>query len=799
MAGPAARIPVTGRIARRLEVRGTVQGVGFRPFVYRLAAQLGLDGTVRNHGGRVEIQVAGEPDAIEAFTRRLVTEAPPSARVETIEVGRLADRNAVGPGFAVLASHQQPGGERRFPPDLATCRACLAELFDPADRRYRYPFINCTDCGPRATIIAALPYDRARTTMADFRLCDACRREYQDPGDRRFHAEPVACPACGPQLAWRPGTGPVTVTGDDALRAAVRLLLDGGIVAVKGLGGYHLACDATSQAAVERLRARKHRPAKPLAVMVDGLATARALADVSGDEIDLLAGPAAPIVLLDRQARPAAGPPAPVPLAPAVLAGERRVGLLLPYTPLHHLLLTDLAKPIVLTSGNRADEPIAVGDDEALRRLGAVADGFLVYDRRILARYEDSVTRVVGGRQALVRRGRGYAPEPLRLPVAAAAPLLGVGAQLKHTFTLAGGARAHLAGHTGDLEDLETLQAFERDLERLGALLELEPEWVAHDLHPGYLSTRHAVDRFPPARRIPVQHHHAHVAACAAEHGIAGPVLGVALDGLGLGDDGTLWGGEVLLADLGGYRRLGRFGRAPLPGGEAAVRQPWRMALGYLLAAEGDPGEPAGLAVDPALLEAFMARQDPATIRVLRQQVARGLNSPVASSAGRLFDAAASLLDLRDVNRYEADAAIALEQAAAPGEDQALPWRLRRREGLLVYDPRPTLAALLEQAAGGIPAGRVAGRFQNAVAAAVAAMVTEAHRATGVGVVCCSGGVFCNDRLTVELPRLLEAQGLEVHSSERVPAGDGGISFGQAAVAAAQIAAATRGRTRRYG
>ncbi|MBP1705217.1 MAG: hypF, partial [Chloroflexi bacterium] len=564
-----------------LDVVGVVQGVGFRPFVWRLATELGLGGRVRNTAGRVEVEVVGSAAALDAFVRRLRTDAPPRARVERVAARQLppaladalaAELTAIGPRFVIDESVAGPSAERLFPPDIATCDDCLAELADPADRRYRYPFINCTNCGPRATIIDELPYDRAETTMRAFPLCPACAAEYRDPADRRFHAEPVACPDCGPRLAYRPTGGAApTATGEDALSAAVADLRAGRIVAVKGLGGYHLACAATDEAAVARLRDRKRRWAKPFAVMVADIAAARAIARVSAAEERLLAAPARPIVLLALRTGARRG--GPVSLAPGVTAGNRRVGVFLPYTPLHHLLLAAIGRPIVLTSGNLADEPLATDDGDALARLAGLADSFLVHDREIRARYDDSVTRVVAGRESVVRRGRGYAPEPLPLPAAAPEPILAVGAELKHTFTLASGARAHVAPHNGDLEDLPTHRAFTDGLAHLSRLLALEPAVVAHDLHPEYLSTKYAVAHFPAERRVGVQHHHAHVVSAAAEHGLVEPFLGVAYDGLGMGDDGTFWGGELLLADLRGYRRLARFGRAPMPGGELAIRR----------------------------------------------------------------------------------------------------------------------------------------------------------------------------------------------------------------------------------
>ncbi|GAB3899591.1 carbamoyltransferase HypF [Kibdelosporangium lantanae] len=656
---PAAR----GHEAQLVEVFGVVQGVGFRPFVHRLATELGLAGDVRNVAGHVVIRVAGAPDVLAGFRHRLAAEAPPLSTVTNVAVGPLPDAE-LGDGFAVLDSVSGGDTNRDLPPDLATCEACLAELFDPGDRRFRYPFLNCTDCGPRATIVAELPYDRVRTTMSRFPLCPDCRAEYGDPANRRFHAEPIACPACGPRLAWYAPDGERVDSGSSALTLAVRVIANGGLVAVKGIGGYQLVCDAGSEPAVSLLRTRKHRPRKPFAVMVPDLAAAREIAEVGPVEVELLASPAAPIVLSRTRG--------PGRLARSVAPDAADVGLFLPYTPLHHLLLADLARPLVVTSGNRTDEPIAITDTDVVARLGPMVTGILGHDRPILSRYDDSVTRVIAGRPAVVRRARGYAPSALPLPVATPRSVLGLGGQLKHTTTLAVGAHAVLGPHTGDLADAATLDAFTDVVERFSTWQGVRPEACAHDLHPGYLSTRYAT-RWPADRRIPVQHHHAHIAATAAEHELPGPFLGLAFDGLGYGTDGTLWGGELLLADYVGFRRLGRFGSAPLPGGELAVRRPVRTALGYLFAAE-DLGGPAP---EPELAVQFLGRLPAREVDLVRRMLAAGLNSPRATSAGRLFDAVAALLGIRDDNDFEGSAAMALETAAsAYPQAGALPWRL---------------------------------------------------------------------------------------------------------------------------
>ncbi|MVU78252.1 carbamoyltransferase HypF [Nocardia sp. ET3-3] len=749
-------------------VRGVVQGVGFRPFVYRLARELGLSGDVRNAGGSVVIRIAGSAGELTEFVARLRESAPVAARVEQVEVVPLDSRIALDPGFTVVASTAEDRGTPRVPTDLATCAACLRELFDPGDRRYRYPFLNCTDCGPRATVIDALPYDRERTTMRIFPMCPDCRREYRDPADRRFHAEPTTCPACGPRLAWSAEPENSGVTGDAALLAACATVVSGGIVAVKGIGGYQLICDAAAGETVARLRKTKPRPTKPLAVMAPDLEAARALGTIDEATATLLGSAAAPIVLIPRRVD--------APIADDVAPGVGSIGVFLPYSPLHHLLLAELRRPLVVTSGNRSGAPTVIDDPTPLR---PIVDGVLAHDRPIRARYDDSVVRVMAGRTLSVRRARGYAPAALPLPVSAAAPVLAVGAQLKHTLAVADSDSATLGPHIGDLADAETLTAFEASAADLCRLLAVQPEFVAHDRHPAYLSTRYA-QRWPAHRRIAVQHHHAHVAATAAEHGITGPFIGIALDGLGFGDDGTFWGGEVLLADYTGYRRFGRFATAPMPGGEAAIRRPARMALGYLFGAERFGVEPEP--PEPELLHRMGERE----VAVLRAMIARRVNCPRASSAGRLFDAVASLLGLCDDNGYEGEAAARLE-AAATGHParEPLRWALHRRAGLLVYDPVPTLRHLLEST-GDHAVGALAARFHRTIAEVVVALAAEAAADSGTDTVCLGGGVFQNALLTTLVLDGLAAADLNAFAGERIPMNDGGISYGQAVIAAAR-------------
>ena len=599
-----------------VRVTGVVQGVGFRPFVYGLATSLGLSGLVGNDVDGVFAEIEGEAGAVSKFLLLLEQQAPPLARIERVTTASM--RPAGSAGFAIVPS--QAGGQRHalVSADSATCDDCRRELADPADRRYRYPFINCTNCGPRFTIVRDVPYDRPLTTMSGFAMCVACAAEYHDPADRRFHAQPVCCPACGPQLRLVQADG--TELAGDPIAAAAGLLLAGRVLAVKGLGGYHLAVDAGNEAAAAALRARKHREDKPFAVMVPDLATAARLCQLDDTARELLISSARPIVLCPRR-------PAPAAIAAAVAPGSRQLGLMLPYTGLHHLLLAQAGRPLVATSGNVSDEPIAYRDADALARLAGIADAFLVHDRPIHVRTDDSVVRVSDGRPAVLRRARGYAPEPVPLHAAVPRPVLACGAELKSTFCLAAGGRAFISPHIGDLENAETLQAFTAGIEHYGRLFGISPLVVAHDLHPDYLSTKYAMELEAVTDELQlagVQHHHAHIASCLADNGVDGPVIGVAFDGTGYGTDGTIWGGEFLVADLAGFERAGALEAVPMPGGAAAIRQPWRMAAVYL-AATYPGGVPAGLAV--------RQRNEQAWDAVLAM-AARGVNAPFTSSAG---------------------------------------------------------------------------------------------------------------------------------------------------------------------
>jgi hydrogenase maturation protein HypF len=766
-AGVAGRV-IPERAALRLCVTGVVQGVGFRPFVHRLALRHGLAGWVRNASGEVQIEVEGSRAGLDRFLRSLRHEAPPLARIQRIDATSCPPAGSLG--FTILASAEQPDRRQPVPPDTAVCAACEAELFDPTNRRYRYPFITCTDCGPRFTVIEALPYDRQRTSMRAFTQCALCAEEYNSPSSRRYHSETNSCPACGPRLRFEPAASVPQADGPDALATAAALLSDGGILGLRGLGGFHLAADATSERAVARLRQRKHREAKPLAVMVRAMADAIRLASVGPEEQRLLASAERPVVLL--QAR------ADSPLSASVAPGLDTIGVLLPCTPLHHLLLDLVRRPLVMTSGNLSEEPIAIGNEEAQTRLASIADGFLLHDREIVTRYDDSVVRVAGAAPILLRRARGYAPLPVELPVATPRPLLAVGPHLKNTFTLAHGATAFVSQHIGDLETLETLEHFSGVLDRMRSLFRIEPEIAVRDLHPGYLSTRIAGE-LGLDRVIAVQHHHAHIAAVMAEHGLSAPVIGVAYDGTGYGADGNVWGAEILACDLEGFRRLAHLRYAPMPGGDAAARAPWRAALGFLAT------EPS---VAPAFRLAFegVGRQERA---VADGQLAARLNSPLASSMGRLFDAAAAVLGVRRVSHYEGQAAMELEALAGRRAAREFPCGLDKgTDGLWRLDPVPLLVALGERRQSGADPADLAADFHASIARATAELVRRASEASGLATVALGGGVFQNARLLTSVGGLLARMGLRVLTARRLGPNDGAVSYGQAAVAAARLA-----------
>ena len=750
-----------------------MQGVGFRPFVHRLASEHTLAGWVRNDRRGVLLEIEGEHDALQGFLRRLADEAPPLATIERLSAEPLT---AIGEnGFQILPSAGAGATATLVSPDVAPCRECLAELFDPRDRRYRYPFINCTHCGPRFTIVRGVPYDRARTTMAAFAMCSACRGEYEDPASRRFHAQPNACAVCGPTVRLIDAAG-ATVGCGDPVAAAAAALAGGRIVAVKGVGGYHLACRADDERAVAELRARKQRVEKPFALMARDVNALEGLVALSPAERELIAGRERPIVLARRL------PGARV--AAAVAPGSPDLGVMLPSTPLHHLLLSDAGAILVMSSGNLAEEPIAHRDDDALRRLGSIADLLLVHDRAIEVRADDSVLRALSGtppRALMLRRARGYAPGSIALPLTAT-PLLACGAELKSTFCLAEGSRAWVAPHIGDLRNWETLRSFRTLIEHFEALFDVVPGVVAHDLHPDYMSTAYALAR-DGVRLVGVQHHHAHLAAVLAEHGELGPALGVIYDGSGLGEDGTAWGGELLAGDLRRVRRVGHLLPVALPGGDAAVREPWRMACAWLLASFD------GEAACPPPIAARVGRERWEQVAAL---VRSGVASPTTTSMGRLFDAVAALCGIRMSVTEEGRAAVELEGAAACAEHAAYPLAVLDGE-IVRLDARETVRAIVEDVRKGVAPALISARFHNGVAEATARAVALLAEREGLATAVLGGGVFQNRLLLERCSSAITRHGLRVLSARRLPPNDGAISYGQAAVAAALLSRPARG------
>jgi len=757
-------VSASARLGRRIEVRGIVQGVGFRPWVYRLAREKGLAGRVSNDSRGVTIDAFGPGSALEAFIGSLQASAPPAARIHELAWTPIPPEPAAE--FVIVESREADERRVSIPPDLPTCDDCLSEIFDPQDRRYRYPFTNCTNCGPRFTIARGVPYDRPATTMAAFRMCVECQREYDDPADRRFHAQPNACPRCGPVLtAVAPGGEPLP--WEDPVGHAARALEAGLIVAVKGIGGFHLACDATSALAVERLRERKKRDEKPFAVMVRDLAAARRLARLGPEEERLLTSPERPIVLLPS--RGSSG------VAAEVAPRNPWIGLLLPYSPLHHLLLSDTDRPLVMTSGNLSGDPIVASNARALERLGAIADVFLVHDREIESSCDDSVARVIAGRPTVLRRSRGYVPRALPSPRPFPRPVLACGGHLKNTFCLAAGDSLYPGPHIGDLESLETVQAFEEAVERLERFVGIHPEIVAHDLHPEYASTLYAAAR-TETLRIGVQHHHAHVASVLAEHGLAGPVLGVAYDGTGYGTDGTAWGGEILLGRRESFQRLATWRPIPLAGGERAIREVWRIGLALLDDAfAGDPP-----------LEAFPLFDGLAAERIaaVRRMSATGLGSPQARGVGRYFDAFGALFLGRPLSRYEGQIALEWNAAADLAESAYLPFAVEREGEIWTLDLRPSLRAAVRAFVGGTSAAMISARFHNTVAQATAELLRRCVAEVGRLPVALTGGCFQNALLAERMHAVLSAERFSIFTHGEIPPGDGGLAVGQALVAA---------------
>jgi len=757
---------VTQRV--HIAIRGAVQGVGFRPFVYRLATEMGLPGWVLNSPQGVFIEVEGEKEQLDSFVLRLESEKPPRAYIQSLEFSFLDPVEYRH--FEIRESGTEGSRTALVLPDIATCEDCLREIFDPNNRRYRYPFTNCTNCGPRFTIIEALPYDRPNTSMKRFALCPACRREYEDPADRRFHAQPNACPVCGPKLEFWDEAGDTFASHDDALMQALEQIRAGKIVAVKGLGGFHLMVDARDHGAIARLRERKHREEKPFALMFPTLESICAECEVSAFEERLLTSAESPIVLLvhKQTGRPAAG------VADSVAPRNPYLGAMLPYTPLHHLLMRELGFPVVATSGNLSEEPICTDEHEALVRLRGIADGFLVHNRPIVRHVDDSIVRVLLGRELVVRRSRGYAPLPWKLR-SSGPEILAVGGHLKNTIAMTVENNVFISQHIGDLENAEATEAFRKVIGSFEAIYGVKPRHVAADMHPEYLSTKFAGDYGSTV--VPVQHHYAHVAACMAENELEGRVLGVAWDGTGYGLDGTIWGGEFLLADNVSFQRVGSLREFSLPGSERAIKEPRRTAVGLLYEIYGAK-LPDRMAAP--VWQAFGSGE----IALLMQMLGKGVNSPRTSSAGRLFDAVASITGLRQKMNFEGQAAMELEFSIEPNEE-AYPIELKDESaapnaGRIILDWEPLVRALLKDLGGGVGLGVMAARFHNGL---VQAVVSVAER-IGQERVVLSGGCFQNKYLTERAVRRLEARGFRPYWHQRVPPNDGGIALGQAAVAA---------------
>lgn len=777
----------------RISVSGIVQGVGFRPFVYSLAKRLGVFGWVRNTTAGVEIEIDGSPENLDAFLAALRLEAPPLAKIDEILVERRPPNGFVG--FEILHSESEATQFQPISPDVSICSDCLRELFDPQDRRYRYPFINCTNCGPRFTIIQEIPYDRPNTTMVDFKMCPACEAEYLNPLDRRFHAQPVACPVCGPQI-WLESGNTVLQRGDIAIQAARKWLIEGKILAIKGLGGFHLACDATNPQSVAELRRRKLRVDKPFALMMADIETVSAHCLLSPLERGLVEKHERPIVILRRR------PDSPVALQ--VAPDQNTLAVMLPYTPLHYLLFADPEAngpvfdlpPLVMTSGNLSEEPICTDNNQARERLSPLADAFLMHDRRIHTRCDDSVVRMFPvARSELekkqtsvlypIRRARGYAPDPVRLAFDTP-PLLAAGAELKNTFCLTRDRYAFLSHHIGDLENLETLESFEQGVAHFERLFRIHPRAVAYDLHPDYLATRYALERAEreglPA--LGVQHHHAHIAACMAENGLDGgePLIGVAFDGTGYGDDGAIWGGEFFLADYITCQRLAHLKYAPLPGGDRAVREPWRMALSWLMQANLDWAE------DLPPVRFALAQSTPALplLEALRAQLRSGLNSPPTSSMGRLFDAAAALAGVRQTVNYEAQAAIEMEARLEGREPAFYPFEVRED----VIDPAPMFEKLVQDLRAGVSIPAISTRFHSGIAKMVLEVCSRIRSQFNIKKVALSGGVWQNAFLLTVTAGLLQEGGFELFLHRQTPANDGGLALGQAVVAGFRLKSA---------
>jgi len=761
----------------KIFVEGIVQGVGFRPFVYRQATKENLKGCVANTSHGVEIEVEGEPEALDRFVHNLQSQAPVLARITNVRVTEIPPSGDAE--FLIRSSREDAVRSTLISPDMAVCNDCLNELFDPQNRRYRYPFINCTHCGPRYTIIQDIPYDRPRTTMSCFSMCPECEKEYRDPSNRRFHAQPNACPVCGPRVWLTDKTGEVLAC-DDPITEAARWLHEGKIVAVKGLGGFHLACDATSEDAVTRLRRRKGREEKPLAVMAPDLKAVETFAEISAKEKDMLLSPRRPIVLLVKK-RPSL-------LAESVAPRNKYMGTMLPYSPLHYLLLEGF-RALVMTSGNLSEEPIAIGNREALERLGEIADVFLMHNRDIYLRSDDSVTRFMGGLPRPVRRSRGYVPVPVFLRKKMPS-LLAVGGELKNTICLTKEDQAFLSQHVGDMENFETLHFFQECVDHLRRILKIEPVAIAHDLHPDYLATQWALEQ-KGIPHIGVQHHHAHIAACLAENGRDDRVIGLSLDGTGYGDDGTIWGGEVLVADLASFQRVGHIAYHSMPGGSAAIQEPWRMAVAYLYEVyRDDPETNKGERYFFRWIEKmpFVKTIGPEKIRTVVRMLQGNFRIPQTSSLGRLFDGVAAMIGLREKAAFEGQAAMELEMGMENGREEGYSIALCEKEGKIVIVPDAMIRQIRTDVLRGIPVGKISYLFHAAWIRLFVQVSKMIRDRLGIRSVALSGGCFQNRFLLENLCSELEKEGFEVLTHSQIPSNDGGLALGQAVVASYRLA-----------
>ncbi len=756
----------TERIRLRIFVTGIVQGVGFRPFIYRLATREGLSGYVLNNSRGVEIEVEGPLQGVSHFVSSIVQEKPPQSRIDTISAHFTDIKNEER--FTIRTSSSLEEKTALISPDIGICTDCLNELMDRADRRYNYPFINCTNCGPRFTIIETVPYDRANTTMKVFEMCPDCQKEYEDPANRRFHAEPNACPVCGPKVRLLTEDG-TPVEWGDPVRVTRHLLTRGKIVAIKGLGGFHLAVDASNDEAVKLLRRRKLREEKPLAIMVRDLDVAKSICYLSDKEIEILTSPQKPIVLLKKKDN--------CWIAESVAPRNRFLGVMLPYTPLHHLLFGDQLQALVMTSGNISEEPIAIDIQDAIKRLKGIADYFLDHNRQILSRCDDSVVRVVDGEVVQIRRSRGWVPLPIEFE-GCDQSILCCGAHLKNTIALTRRNEVILSQHIGDLENMAAYEFYRSAIKHLERILEVEPTAVAYDSHPDYLSTRFAQE-LPLKYKIPVQHHHAHIASCLGEAGVEGPVLGVALDGTGYGEDGTIWGGEILVVKRDGFERVGHLETVRMPGGEKAVHEPWRMAIAWASKLDHDQRLARGIA------EWVGVGGD--ETQVILKMLERGVNSPVTSSCGRLFDAVASLCGIRQRVNYEGQAAIELEMSIDETCEDSYRVVIERADNTLIVGVKQMLEQVVDDIKSNVPARVISAKFHNWVIVSFTVAIETLKERTGITTVALSGGCFQNQYLLCSLKNRLESKGFRVLFNHLVPPNDGGISFGQAIVGAARL------------